>query len=86
MSAIDLTLMTVEQVGELERECRRHLETWFAFSKEGKELRDAAFEAATKWRLADQMEPCCECGAEYPRADLHFHDEIYCPKCRSVEG
>jgi hypothetical protein len=29
-----------------------------------------------------QTEPCCECGEEYPRADLVIGGEIYCAKCR----
>jgi hypothetical protein len=29
-------------------------------------------------------EPCCECGDDYPRADL-MAGEIYCPACRAKE-
>jgi hypothetical protein len=79
---IDLNKLTVEQVGNLQRECQKHLETWFGFSKEGKERQTDEFKAATEWRLKGLMEPCCECGDPYPRADLHFHGEIYCQKCR----
>lgn len=28
-----------------------------------------------------QVEPCCECGADYPRADL-IRGEVVCPVCR----
>lgn len=29
-----------------------------------------------------ETEPCCECGEDYPRADLIIDSEIYCRKCR----
>lgn len=28
------------------------------------------------------VEPCCECGNEYPRRDLIVDGEVYCPTCR----
>ena len=84
--SIDLNKMTVEQVGELRRECEKHLEIWFAFSQEGKSGRAPEFEAATSWRLDGQVEPCCECLEDYPRAELHFHGHIYCKKCRDERG
>lgn len=30
-------------------------------------------------------EPCCECGSDYPKADLIIDSEIYCAKCREAE-
>ncbi len=80
---MNLNTLTVEEVGNLRRECEKHLEIWFAFSANGKAGRTPEFEAATAWRLHGQTEPCCECGESYPRADLHFHDHIYCEKCRT---
>lgn len=35
-------------------------------------------------RLAGKVEPCCECGADYPRADL-IAGEIFCAACRVAE-
>ncbi len=32
--------------------------------------------------LEGKTEPCCECGEDYPRADLVGGGHIYCPKCR----
>jgi hypothetical protein len=78
----DLNRLTVEEVAALRRACERHLETWFAFSPQGRAGRTPAFEAATRWRLDGKTEPCCNCGEPYPAADLHFGDEIYCPGCR----
>ena len=80
----DLNKMTVNEIGELRRQCESHLEIWFAFSTSGKEGRTTEFEEATKWRLEGQTEPCCECGQDYPRADLHFRGDVYCPTCRNT--
>lgn len=30
----------------------------------------------------DGREPCCDCGEDYPRADLINRGHVYCPKCR----
>ncbi len=35
--------------------------------------------------LAGKMEPCCECGENYPLADLILRGEIDCPKCRKSD-
>lgn len=32
-----------------------------------------------------KMEPCCECGKDYPQTDL-FAGHIFCPKCREKES
>lgn len=85
MTDADLARLTVDEVSALRRLCDRHLEVWFGFSNSGREGRTPEFEAATRWRLQGRTEPCCECGDDYPRADLHFHGEIYCPKCRRGE-
>lgn len=44
--------------------------------------------ALLKSSTSDGMEGteyCCECGADYPRAELVRDGEIYCPKCREKE-
>lgn len=79
---IDLNKLTVDQVGALQIACQRHLETWFGFSTKGKERQTAEFKAATAWRLEGKVEPCCECGEDYPTIDLHFGGHIFCEKCR----
>lgn len=33
--------------------------------------------------LGNEMEPCCECGEDYPRAEL-LAGEVYCAKCRAA--
>lgn len=78
----DLCRLAVDEVGRLRRACEEHLSAWFAFSKEGQAAQTPEFRAATAWRLEGQSEPCCECGGSYPRADLHFRGELYCPECR----
>jgi hypothetical protein len=35
----------------------------------------------TKLRDISGTESCCECGEDYPRADLILHGHIFCPKC-----
>lgn len=44
------------------------------------------YDPSTGENLTGRVEPCCECGEEYPRADLVVRGEIYCPKCRVVEA
>lgn len=34
-------------------------------------------------RYAGQFEPCCDCGEDYPQADLKLRGEILCEKCRA---
>ncbi len=51
----------------------------------GKEWPDAAA-ACEIVNDFGKMEPCCECGNEYPRADLLRDGEIYCPPCRAKEA
>lgn len=36
--------------------------------------------------VPEETEPCCECGAEYPRRDLMEDGEVFCPKCRKMNG
>lgn len=79
---VDLNKLTLVEVRELQRDCERHMQIWFGFSLEGRVGMTPEFEAATAWRLQGQTEPCCECGEDYPRADLHFHRQIYCESCR----
>lgn len=43
------------------------------------------FDPVTKENLTGKMEPCCECGEDYPRADLVLRREIYCARCREAE-
>lgn len=85
MDLPDLNRLTVEEVSALRRACERHLETWFAFSPGGRAGRTAEFEAATRWRLDGHTVPCCECGADYPAADLCFGGHVFCPGCREKE-
>src|SRR5262245_40196654 len=40
------------------------------------------FDPCTGQPLDGKVEPCCECGNDYPRADLVVRGDIYCPKCR----
>lgn len=81
--SIDLTLMTVEQVSQLKRACEEHLAPWHGFRREDRAKRTPEFMAATAWRMADSKASCCECGADYPMIDLHFHDNMLCPACRA---
>jgi hypothetical protein len=36
-------------------------------------------------KLAGKTEFCCECGQDYPRADL-IAGEVFCPNCRANKG
>ena len=40
------------------------------------------FDPVTRENLTGRTEPCCECGGDYPRADLVVRGQIYCAKCR----
>jgi hypothetical protein len=79
---IDLNKMSIEQVTALRRLCEQHLGTWFGFSVQAKERQTPEFKAATAWRLEGKVEPCCECGENYPTVDLHFGGHVFCEKCR----
>ena len=85
MNEPDLNRLTIDQIAELERACRKHLETWFGFSRAGRDRQTAEFVEATKWRLEGKTEPCCECGEPYSTVDLHFGDHVFCPACREQE-
>jgi hypothetical protein len=77
---IDLNKMSVKEIGELERQCREHLNTWFGFSRTSKEKQTPEFKEATKWRLEGLTAKCCECGKDYPLVDLHFEKQVFCPE------
>lgn len=32
--------------------------------------------------FAGKVEPCGECGEDYPQADLHIHGHVFCSACR----
>lgn len=44
------------------------------------------FDPVTNECLYGVTECCCDCGEDYPRADLVIRDQIYCPKCRRTSG
>lgn len=81
-----LHALPIEGVSKLKDMASDYLSTWFGFSREAKAKQTPEWIAAATHRLAGQTEPCCKCGEDYPRADLHFGEEIYCAKCRVIEA
>lgn len=81
---IDLHKLTINEIGDLRRQCEQYMETWFGFSREGKARQTPEWIAAAIWRLEGKTEPCCKCGEDYPAADLHFGGHVYCAKCREA--
>lgn len=79
---IDLHKLTIEELSQLRKDIDSYFNTWFGFTSVNRAKRTAEWIEKAKWRLEGQVEPCCECGEDYPRFDLHFNDEIYCTKCR----
>lgn len=49
-------------------------------------VKPPTIDPVTKEVLDGKFEPCCECGEDYPRADLILDSEIFCPKCRVIEN
>lgn len=43
------------------------------------------YDPHTGQNLTGKVKPCCECGEDYPRADLVIRSEVFCPKCRAIE-
>ncbi len=77
--------LPIARVGDIRRAADEYISTWFGFSQPFADRRTPEWVEKAKWRLDGQAEPCCECGANYPRFDLHFHGEIYCPGCREKD-
>lgn len=78
--------MTIDEIGGVKDTAAEYLSMWFGFDQKQKAKRTPEWIEAASKRLAGQVEPCCECGEDYPRVDLHFGREIYCPKCRAIEA
>lgn len=43
------------------------------------------FDPISGENLTGKVEPCCECGEDYPRANLILRGEIFCPACQAKE-
>lgn len=86
MIEINLHELTIDQMVDLRKQIDNYISTWFGFSPRFKDLQTPEFIEQAKWRLEGQFEPCCDCGENYPRVDLHFGGEIYCPECRQTEN
>lgn len=65
--------------------CEEYQAKLFGFSAEARGKRTPEWVEKASKRYEGQTEPCCECGEDYPKADLIFRSEIYCPKCREAE-
>lgn len=78
--------MTIDEIGNLKRAADEYMSMWFGFDRTQAAKRTPEWIEAASKRLAGQVEPCCECGEDYPRVDLHFGREIYCAKCRVIEA
>jgi len=81
-ATVNLHQLTLDEIGQLRRQCEMYLETWYGFSPESRSRRTPEWVAAALWRLDGQIEHCCYCGADYPRADLVFGDHVCCAQCR----
>lgn len=76
--------MSIEEIGQLRRSCDDYLSMWFGFSEEARSKRTPEWVEAAAKRLEGKTEPCCECGEDYPAADLQLGGEIYCANCRAA--
>lgn len=85
MTEADLHKLSLDELSDLRTAVNRYMETWWGFSRESRARQTPEWVAAAVWRLEGQTEPCCECGEDYLRADLHFGGHIFCPKCRETE-
>lgn len=73
-------------VGRFRRGFEEYQEKLFGFTKHARGLRTPEWTEKASKRYEGQTEPCCECGKDYPRADLALLGKIYCAACREAEA
>lgn len=74
--------LSIEEVSRHLACFQSYLQRYFGFHPVAAAQRTPEFIAGASRRLEGRTEPCCACGNQYPRADLQFRGEIYCPGCR----
>jgi hypothetical protein len=73
--------MPPDSLGKFKRGCEDYSAKLFGLKPPASEEERRLLKA----RYAGQVEPCCECGNDYPRGDLKIDGEIFCAKCREDE-
>lgn len=82
---VDLHAFSIEELGAMKRQIEEYIGMYFGFEKKLKAKRTEEWIEGASRRLEGEFVYCCECIEKYPKADLHFRDEIYCPKCRKEQ-
>lgn len=74
--------MGIEEVAQLMSICKEYSSKFYGFSGDARGKRTPEWVAKASKRLEGVTDVCCECGEDYPSADLMFREQIFCEKCR----
>ncbi len=81
-----LHTLSTDDLGKFRRCIENYSHKLYGFSLEARAERTPEWCIKAAQRYQDQVEPCCECGEDYPKAGLAIYGEIFCAKCRREEA